>query len=586
MILQRLVEYAEKNNLGSDQTYSEKKVYWQVELDIDGKFIGIVPKGIQEKNIKGQIKTKHVGEDIMSPYTPPNLMNGGKIAHFIVDSAERVLLWHEGSIDEKKLSKLECQHKYYWKLVEECQKFSTENKKLFDAFISLKKDRDNIIEELRRKKAEPSQNITFKVDGSLITELPDTKRYWAEHFKRFISSDDSNIDSIDLSSGKSISNPKPIHGKIKRVPGGNASGTSFIANDKDAFKSFGLEDALNAPVSSENEAKYREALNTLIQKGEEIPPKSIVCFWTREGTQYNPWSTIKEANDDDVRSLLTSPLSGEKNATNVQDEDFYSLVLSGVGGRVMVRDWIESTIEKTKKSLKKWFEDITIVQPDGLTIKSNHKLFALLGSLVREKFAELPPQLAVQLIQTALNGNSPPAILLNLAVKRAAMSVYISKENDADKLGKEMRRAAIMRLCLIRSQLNKEVNNKMQEKLDREQNDPAYLCGRLLAILDRVQFLALGDVGAGVIERMYGAASTTPALVYGRIFNNAQKHLNKLSKEKPGLAVNMEKDLEEVTDHLKTWPKTLDLEGQARFALGFYHQKAAYRAKSIENKTK
>ena len=105
-------------------------------------------------------------------------------------------------------------------------------------------------------------------------------------------------------------------------------------------------------------------------------------------------------------------------------------------------------------------------------------------------------------------------------------------------------------------------------------------------MLDRVQYLALGDVGAGVIERMYGAASTTPALVYGRIFRNAQAHLSKLSKEKPGAAVNMEKDLEEVTGHLKVWPKTLDLEGQARFALGFYHQKAAYRARSIENRTR
>lgn len=122
----------------------------------------------------------------------------------------------------------------------------------------------------------------------------------------------------------------------------------------------------------------------------------------------------------------------------------------------------------------------------------------------------------------------------------------------------------------------------MTEKLDSDCNDPAYLCGRLFAVFDRLQYLALGGVNAGVVERFYASASTTPALVMGRLFRNAQNHLSKASG---GIATNVSKDFEEITSQLGcTFPTTLSLEEQGRFALGYYHQKAEYRRISAERK--
>lgn len=124
----------------------------------------------------------------------------------------------------------------------------------------------------------------------------------------------------------------------------------------------------------------------------------------------------------------------------------------------------------------------------------------------------------------------------------------------------------------------------MKPQLDPEQGDPAYLCGRLLAVMDRLQYLALGDVGAGVVERNYGAASSTPGVVFGRLFRGSQVHLSKLEGKSGGTAMNVRKDFEQICDGLSTWPQVLTLEGQARFALGFYHQKAEYRRRSQESK--
>ena len=126
----------------------------------------------------------------------------------------------------------------------------------------------------------------------------------------------------------------------------------------------------------------------------------------------------------------------------------------------------------------------------------------------------------------------------------------------------------------------------MTECLNPESRDPAYLCGRLFAVFDRLQELGLPGVNAGVVQRYYASASTTPALVMGRLFRNAQFHLDKTeARWGGGAAENVRKDFEEITcalgDHFKP---TLTLEEQGRFALGYYHQKADYRRRTAERK--
>lgn len=122
----------------------------------------------------------------------------------------------------------------------------------------------------------------------------------------------------------------------------------------------------------------------------------------------------------------------------------------------------------------------------------------------------------------------------------------------------------------------------MTESINLKSRDPAYLCGRLFAVFDRLQYLALGGVNAGVVERYYASASVTPALVMGRLFRNAQFHL---AKAEGGIAINVSKDFEAITTALGSeFPATLDLEAQGRFALGYYHQKADYRRRTAERK--
>ncbi len=117
----------------------------------------------------------------------------------------------------------------------------------------------------------------------------------------------------------------------------------------------------------------------------------------------------------------------------------------------------------------------------------------------------------------------------------------------------------------------------LDPELDREDRE-AYACGRLLAELESIQRAALGRINATITDRYYGSASSTPASVFGMLVGDAQSHLSKLRKTKPGVHSAVQERLEEIMSNLGGYPKTLTMERQGLFALGYYHQRAQNRA--------
>ena len=55
----------------------------------------------------------------------------------------------------------------------------------------------------------------------------------------------------------------------------------------------------------------------------------------------------------------------------------------------------------------------------------------------------------------------------------------------------------------------------------------------------------------------------------------SQHHLSKIRGEKPGLAVNLDKKIQELMCYIKgtRLPVTFSLEDQVSFAIGYYHQR-------------
>ena len=68
--------------------------------------------------------------------------------------------------------------------------------------------------------------------------------------------------------------------------------------------------------------------------------------------------------------------------------------------------------------------------------------------------------------------------------------------------------------------------------LDLENKNQAYLCGRLFAILEKIQSDAIPGANSTIKERYYGAASTTPTTVFGRLLSLSRHHLAKFDTGK------------------------------------------------------
>ena len=96
-----------------------------------------------------------------------------------------------------------------------------------------------------------------------------------------------------------------------------------------------------------------------------------------------------------------------------------------------------------------------------------------------------------------------------------------------------------------------------------------------------MQRAAIPGANTTITDRFFGAASTAPASVFGPLLRGARAHLSKLRKERRGTFEALERKLEEIQAGLTAFPKTLSLEQQGFFNLGYYHQRAADRAGAI-----
>ncbi len=576
-MLQALIAYAERNELG-DADFEKVSVRWQIPLDKTGKLAGgPIPLSANPDEKKPRPKQMY------RPFTSPNELNQGTKSHFLCDTLERGTLFLDPKMAEKADAR-RIQHGYFQALLQEAAVACPDDSPHLRAVLSFLQNAENITElhrQLTSLKAKPSDNAVFAVDGINLLDSESLKTFWRNRRRHSATTAGARDQRVCIATGE-LTETLDTTEKIKGVPGGLATGTNLISFDKDSFCSFGLDQAQNAALSAPAELKIRASLNTLIENSREqklVFNDTAHLHWTRKPIEDDPIDLLANANENAVAELLKSVKSGQQ-PVELEANNYYAMSLSGNGSRIVVREWLESTVSEIKQHVAEWFHDLGIVSPDGVGVKRDFKFYALLYGLVRAELDELPPQISTQLLHGALRGRSVP-----LPQSALAAAVRRQQLDQEDKLNPA--RLALIKACLIRSQNFSNHNNQlttqtMTENLNPESKDPAYLCGRLFAVFDRLQYLAQGSVNVGVVERYYASASVTPALVMGRLFRNAQFHL---AKAGGGVAENVRKDFEEISCALgNQFKPTLTLEEQGRFALGYYHQKAEYRRRSAERK--
>jgi CRISPR-associated protein Csd1 len=596
-MLHALKDYAIRQGLTAEPGLKPKTIRWLLVFSREGRFLGVQDLAGGDRRSKGR-------EFPACPDLTQQEMvaAGGCCRHFLVDGLDvACLLTKDGQVSETLAAK----HDYFANLLDQAK----ECLPVLGPTAAALRDGETlqaIRAKLAEGKAKPTDLATLAVMGQEGVTIPVEGGRWHEWWqgrrRRMAEARQSKTGAgrkkaaaqpanrmLCLLSGDLVE-PLATHNKIERLSdvGGLAMGDSLVSFDKEAFTSFGLEQGANAAMSETMVKTYVTALNYLIRHQSRRLAGVKVVYWYsgRIDPKDDPVPEIfeglgppSEDEPGDVREqsaaqiadraraestaarLLNAIRSGER--ADLGDYRYYALTISANSGRVVIRDWMEGQFTELLEAVKAWFEDLSIIRRDGRRIEAAHKFGAVLAAPVRE-LGDAPAPLVATLWRCALRKEQPiPHQVMAQTLQRVRLDV----------IGGETPLHA--RLGLLKAYCNRnERTPKMNPELNDLENDPAYLCGRIMAILANIQYAALGDVGAGVVQRYYAAASATPALVLGRLVRLALTgHLPKI--EAKGLRVWFDKQLAEVWARLtRRPPATLSLQEQTLFAMGYYQQMA------------
>jgi CRISPR-associated protein Csd1 len=360
----------------------------------------------------------------------------------------------------------------------------------------------------------------------------------------------------------------------------------LVSFNLDAFTSYGKDQGANAPTSEAAAFRYGAALNRMLDRDSRnrlARPigDTTVAFWADASVAgekaaqaaEDVFGFLLEPPDDDseaakLRDALDQLASGrpvrDLNLGVVEGTRFHVLGLAPNAARLSVRYWLDDTFERFATRLAEHYGDLSIQpSPWRARLPSIQRLLVKTTAL-QEKFDNIPPLLAGEMMRAVLAGTRYPRTLLSAAITRL---------RAGDDPGSGWHAAAI-RAVLARDHRLRFRREDWLVSLDKNFPDPTYQLGRLFAAVETAQRLALGRVNATIRDRYFGAASATPAGVFPLLLRGAQNHLGKLRKERKGGW--LEREIEEITNLLPpALPRSLPMESQGRFVIGYYHQRRA-----------
>lgn len=580
MILQELVHYYERKAADPDsgiapEGWEIKEIPFVIVIDQDGNFVQL------EDTRSGEGKKK-VGRRFLVPQD--NGRTGSKfIPNLFWDKASYIFGFEE--LDKNAQIHLAA----FKKMVDQKSKLYQGHtdicavKKFYESskFNQVKKDQK--WEECSKI---PGCILSFRLTGKndLVCQ---NKELVEDNLDQ--ESDDS-VDGICLVTGQKAVISR-THTKIKNLFNQKKYGPLVSFQINQGYDSYGKIKAYNAPTGKSSEFAYSTALNHLLRRDSHQKMRVgdvTAVFWANK--KDNPMEDIfaelfNEPSKDDpdrntnaVESLYKSPQHGylaiEDHATK-----FFVLGLSPNDARISVRFWLTGTVAEFAEKIRRHFDDIAIIhreyEPSHLSI-----FRLLVATALADNADNIAPNLGGEVMRAALSDLPYPQTLLQGAIRRIRAE-QAKKDKRTGKLLANVTyaRAAIVKACLNRQNRFTQSNTKeLTVSLDPDNTHPAYLLGRLFAILEKVQKDAQPGINATIRDRFYGSFSSSPASVFAILMRLKNHHLAKLGE---GSKTYYEKMIGDIVALMPSSgvPAHLPLADQGRFAIGYYHQNHALYTK-------
>ncbi|MEG1613773.1 MAG: type I-C CRISPR-associated protein Cas8c/Csd1, partial [Clostridia bacterium] len=246
------------------------------------------------------------------------------------------------------------------------------------------------------------------------------------------------------------------------------------------------------------------------------------------------------------------------------DTKFYLLGLTPNSSRLSIKLFYENSFGKILENVQDHIENILV--KEGQKVPS---VCSIASELVSPNGSEKMPNasLVSGLLNSVITRTMYPQNLLSQVLLRIK-----TDQDDSDKKNIYIK-INDTRVGIIKAYLNRKnkINNKgemITMALNEKNLEKPYLCGRLFAVLEKLQKDAIGNVNSNIKSRYFSSACVTPAMVFPRLIKLAQNHINKL--ENSGY---IDSKISEIINLMgDNFPSTLSIEDQGKFVIGYYQQ--------------
>ena len=580
MILQALADYYERL---AEQGKVEKpgwgraKVSYGLELDTEGRLIGVIP--LKQEEIRDK-KTVLVPREMKVPEMIPR--SSGVSANFLCDNSGYLLGIDRKGKPERSLQCFQAAKEEHLYILERCESeaakavtafFETWEPRAAEEHERLQEDKEDIL---------TNSNMVFFYKGRCVQEDVEIQIAWENYYSQRKTAE-ANM-GICLVTGNRGEIAR-IHTSIKGVPGAQSSGAALVSFNASSFESYGKEQSLNAPVSTKAMYAYTTALNYLIADREHRNTlgDTMIVYWAENGKQeyQDIFSSMMDPHED-TQVLLRGVFHNleQRNGIDMEaiekcsvEERFFILGIAPNAARLAVRFFYQDSFGNILSHLKEHYDRMKIIRPSW-DIQEYKGIWRMLQETVNQKARDKTPipNMAGAVYRSILSGERYPASLYS------ALLCRIKAEQGNITPG----RAAIIKAFII-----KNYKEEVTVELNENNQNVAYVLGREFAVLEAIQEAANPGINTTIRDRYFNSACTTPSVVFPILFRLKNSHIKKINNR--GQAVNYEKQLGNlqtkinVTDDQKSaFPKRLNLEDQGMFILGYYHQKQKRFEKTSE----
>ena len=385
-----------------------------------------------------------------------------------------------------------------------------------------------------------------------------------------------------------------IHNKIKGVAGGMSSGTVLVGFKTSSGCSYGNEQSYNSNISDDAMRKYTEALNSLLadKKHRTIIDETTMVYWATSGGSDENCCSLFDAffngtgnQDDDkmdktqTEQMLSDTLSLAKEGKLTKERlceltgldekvDFYIAGLKPNSSRLAMKFIYRRRFADVLFSIARHQEDIYIIGSKGPV-----PLWRLKKELISSKSSNqnIDSSLLSAIFKSVLYAAPYPDYLLSTLMTRIKTDQSINYV-----------RAGAVRACINRKSRALNKKEELTVALDVSNINQAYLCGRLFAVLERIQEQAAAPakLNRTIKDAYFASAASKPSLVFPKLLSLSQNHLKKLDD---GKVVYYNKMIEEIISKIDgAFPDTLLLTEQGEFMIGYYHQDQDFYTKKTK----